>query len=180
MYFHEYRDEPRRQQHLGYPRTLSRYILDIETDASFTYISDWESYGHHKVNERKGDFTPLLMNILSGDFDMYHISPNTESHEYMNAPITTLTFFLQPHGKYSESASNELFSTTRVTEGCRGLTWGAVMRPPRRDPSGFVRNGKRVITIAGWETPEHLEVAMRNGKIAKVMTTLESTVAKMV
>ena len=129
------------------------------------------------MNE-KGDFTPPLMNILSGDFDMYHIHPNTPSREWMNAPITSVTFFLQPTDGF-ESAATELFETMEKKSECRGLTWGEAMRPPRRDPSGWLRDGKGVVLIAGWETPEDLERAMESGDVRRAGENVENMVKKM-
>lgn len=131
------------------------------------------------MNE-KGDFTPPLMNILTGDFDMYHITTNTPSRDFMNAPVTTLTFFLQPTSDTFETASKELFDAIAASDGCRGITWGDAMRPPRRDPSGWLKEGKGVIAIVGWDSPEQLEEALKSERVSQRWKGVEAVVGKTV
>jgi hypothetical protein len=66
-------------------------------------------------------FSPALLNMATGPFDMYHIHPSTSPLAFVNAPITTLKFFYQPEATEFAKAYPDFFQAIERKAGCVDL-----------------------------------------------------------
>lgn len=125
-------------------------------------------------------FSPTLLNMATGPFDMYHIHPSTSSLAFVNAPITTLKFFYQPEVTEFAEAYPDFFQAIERKAGCTGLAFGEAKRPPLHDSTGFLTDGPGVIAMIGWDSSMHHTAVLLSKDVAAAETRIANSVRKTV
>ena len=129
---------------------------------------DWESYPHHEwFMDEQGTLSKPIMDLMTGDFNMYHIQTSSQSRAWMYAPVTYMQFYVNPddinHFATPLTALKELYA---LSPGCREVVSGDAKNPPRHDPQGWMAEGKSVvIMVSGWDSEEALEAALKSDKV---------------
>lgn len=125
------------------------------------------------MNEQ-GTLSKPIMDLMTGDFNMYHIQTSSQSREWLYAPITYLSFYVNPDIEHFATPLKVLKDLYSLTPGFKEVVSGDAKNPPRHDPQGWMMDGKAVvIVLSGWESPEALEAALNSDKISAAMKELK-------
>ena len=104
--------------------------------------------------EAQGTLSPLIMDLIKGPFDMYHIKPNTEARAAFYAAYSAIVYFWGVDETTFGENSRDWVTAIERSDSCLGYLWGEVMNPPRMDPSENMKLGKGVIMLSGWKSKE--------------------------
>ncbi|KAF2098298.1 hypothetical protein NA57DRAFT_77087 [Rhizodiscina lignyota] len=141
------------------------------------FLVDWESYPQHErfMNEQ-GTLSKPIMDLMTGDFNMYHIQTTTQSRAWLRAPVTYLSFYVLPPSSLPNFAAllTALKDAYALSSGFVEVVSGDARNPPRHDPQGWMKNGQGVvIVLSGWESPEALGKALERKEVSDATKEVE-------
>jgi quinol monooxygenase YgiN len=125
--------------------------------------------------DEQGTLSKPIMDLMTGDFNMYHIQTTTQSRAWLYAPVTYMQFYISPddinHFAAPLKALKDLYA---LSPGFKEVVSGDAKDPPRHDPQGWMAGGKSVvIMLSGWDSEEALEAALRTDKISAASKELK-------
>ena len=118
--------------------------------------------------DEQGTLSKPIMDLMTGDFNMYHVQTSSQSRAWMYAPITYLQFYVNPEDvNHFAMPLKTLTSLYAQSPGLIEVVSGDARNPPRHDPQGWMAGGKAVvIVLSGWENEEALAAALQSDGIA--------------
>ena len=119
--------------------------------------------------DEQGTLSKPIMDLMTSDFNMYHIQTTTQSREWLRAPVTYLSFYVLPQSSLASFAAplKTLNDAYAGSKGSIEVVSGDARDPARHDPQGWMANGQGVvIVLSGWDSPESLGAALQKKEIA--------------
>jgi hypothetical protein len=167
---------------VGKERMKRCHLIERLRVLRLTITLDWESYPHHeRFMDEQGTLSKPIMDLMSDDFNMYHIQTTTQSREWLKAPVTSMSFYVNPDVKNFSEPLKILKDTYERLPGCVQVASGDAKSPSRHDPQGWMKGGKSVvIVLSGWESEEALKTALNNPAVIAATKDVEKTPAKVV
>jgi hypothetical protein len=157
-----------------------KHMVEVE-HIPINETSDWESYAqHHNFMEEYGTLSTPIMDLLTGDFDMYHIHPSTKDLLYFRAPHTSVAFFWGVNDQVFGPKFKDFVTAIEKSDACVGTCWGEVMTPSRHDSTGNLElgegsaKGKGACFIAGWASTEEHDVQSNAPAVLKAIEALRA------
>ena len=134
-------------------QTLSPCVLRPRTESSLTM-------------DEQGTLSKPIMDLMTDDFNMYHIQTSTQDRAWLNAPITYVSFYVNPDIEHFATPLKKVKDLYNMQSGFIQVISGDAKNPPRHDPQGWMKDGNPVvIMLSGWESEETLGVALKNGSV---------------
>lgn len=104
------------------------------------------------MNEQ-GTFTRPIMDLMTADFNLYHIQTSTQSRAWLRPPITYVSFYVNPGIATFTAPLQALTNLYKLQSGCVEVTCGNAKNPPRHDSQGRMYGGAAlVIVFSGWDS----------------------------
>jgi hypothetical protein len=125
------------------------------------------------MNEQ-GTLSKPIMDLMTADFNMYHIQTSTQSREWLRAPIAYVSFYVNPGTATFAAPLRTLTDLYRLQPGCVEVTSGHAKNPLRHDSQGWMNHGAAlVIVLSGWDSEESLAAALKGEGITMATNRIE-------
>ncbi|CZR69142.1 uncharacterized protein PAC_19042 [Phialocephala subalpina] len=119
-----------------------------------------------------------FMELPSGPFDMYHITPNTEQRAALYAPYSAIVLFWGiDEAKFAELVKPWITSIEK-SDSCLDYLWGEVKSPARVDTSKNLELEKGVIMLSGWKSKEEHDHDCSQPRVVNSFKALQAAVMK--
>jgi hypothetical protein len=128
--------------------------------------------------ESQGTLSAPIMELLSGPFDMYHITPNTEERAAFYAPYSAIVLFWGIDEVKFDKLVKPWITAIEKSDSCLGYLWGEVKSPARMDTSKNLDFGKGVIMLSGWKSKEQHDHDCSQPRVVDSYKTLQAAVKK--
>jgi hypothetical protein len=124
--------------------------------------------------DEQGTLSQPIMDLMTGDFNMYHVQTSSQSREWLYAPITYLSFYVTSKIDHLADPLRTLKDLYSKSPGCKEVVSGDAKNPPRHDPQGWMTDNKNVtVMLSGWDSPEALEAALKDSEITAATKAME-------
>ena len=86
--------------------------------------------------DEQGTLSKPIMDLMSDDFNMYHIQTSEQSRDWLNSPITLLSFYVVSDANHIAEPLKRLIDAYKQCSGLVQVVTGDARNPPRHDPQG--------------------------------------------